>query len=194
MSETLIKTERLRLRTWDAADVDPFMAATNTPAVLRWLNGVQERPFYEAMRSRIDACQREHGHGFWIVERKADGVILGFCGLKRVNAPGAPNPDAFEIGWRFREDAWGQGYAKEAAIGTLDHAFGPLGATEVIAMTVAGNRASWGLMERLGMSRRADLDFTDTRFPDPGDLNPTIQYAMRAADWPRARAALEPGS
>ncbi len=28
-----------------------------------------------------------------------------------------------EIGWRLREDAWGQGYASEAAAATLDHAF-----------------------------------------------------------------------
>lgn len=187
-------TARLRLRTWDEADIDPFMAGLNTPAVLRWLNGVQDRPFYEAMVGRLTASQAEFGHCFWIVERIEDGQILGFCGLKRVNAPGAPNPGAFEIGWRFREDAWGQGFAKEAAIATLDLAFDRLGAEEVIAMTVAGNRASWGLMERLGMTRRPDLDFRDARFADPGDLNPAIQYSLAKADWPALRAQLEPAS
>lgn len=190
MTTTIIETGRLRLRTWDEADIAPFMEGLNTPAVLRWLDGVKDEPFYRAMADRIQACQDEHGHGFWIVERKADGAILGFCGLKRVNAPGAPNPGAFEIGWRLREDAWGQGFAKEAAAATLDFAFSSLGAGEVIAMTVPGNRASWGLMERLGLARRPDLDFTDTRFADPGDLNPTIQYSIGAADWPAARERL----
>ena len=62
-----------------------------------------------------------------------------------------------EVGWRFREDAWGQGYAKEAAIATLDAAFKRFGAEGVVALTVAGNTGSWGLMERLGMRRREEL-------------------------------------
>ena len=114
---------------------------------------------------RVIGYQRDYGFTFWIVERKADGELLGFCGLKRVNDAGARRCRAnVEIGWRLREDAWGQGYAREAAIASLDLAFGRFGAPHVVAFTVAGNRASWGLMERLGMTRRADLDFVDPRF------------------------------
>jgi RimJ/RimL family protein N-acetyltransferase len=47
--------------------------------------------------------------------------------------------------------------------------------------TVQDNRASWGLMERLGMVRRADLDFID---PAHGpDLNPTIVYVTERDQW-----------
>jgi len=42
-------------------------------------------------------------------------------------------------------------------------------------------------MKRLGMSRRADLDFHDPRF-DP-DTNPWIVWSIEASDWPAARAA-----
>ena len=87
----------------------------------------------------------------------------------------------FEIGWRLREDAWGQGYAREAASASLDAAFGHFGAPHVIAFTVAQNKASWGLMERLGMTRRADLDFFDPCYS--AELNPTIVYRIDAADW-----------
>jgi hypothetical protein len=41
-------------------------------------------------------------------------------------------------------------------------------------------------MERLGMSRRQDLDFDDPRFGP--ELNPMIIYRIEAADWPAARA------
>ena len=57
----------------------------------------------------------------------------------------------------------------------------------MIAMTVPDNRASWGLMQRLGMARREELDFTDERFGP--ELNPSIIYWMEAANWPDARAA-----
>ena len=42
-------------------------------------------------------------------------------------------------------------------------------------------------MKRLGMIRRADLDFHDPRFGP--EMNPTIIYRIDAADWPVARAA-----
>lgn len=176
MAETISETDRLRLRTWEAADIDPYLRHLNTPAVLRWLGPVQTRDEVAAVVARVNACQAEHGHCFWLVERKADGALLGFCGLKRVNAAGTALTGEFEIGWRLREDAWGQGYASEAAAASIARAFGVHGAPRVVAFTVQGNTASWGLMERLGMARRRDLDFID---PAHGaDLNPTIVYML----------------
>jgi RimJ/RimL family protein N-acetyltransferase len=94
-----------------------------------------------------------------------------------------------EIGWRLREDAWGKGYAKEAAIASLDLAFSRFGAPHVVAITALGNEPSQGLMKRLGMVRRKELDFTDQRFPPDSEVNPQIVYRIDAADWPAAKAA-----
>ena len=187
MVEVAAETERLRLRTWSEADKAEFVRLTNRPAVMRWLGGVQSQQSMAAAFERIDGYQRDFGHTFWLVERKSDAALLGFCGLKRVNSPGASCTGDFEIGWRLREDAWGQGFAKEAAIASLDLAFARFGATHVVALTVAGNADSQGLMKRLGMRRRRDLDFEDSRFGP--ELNPSIVYRIGAADWPSARAA-----
>jgi len=86
-----------------------------------------------------------------------------------------------EVGWRLREDAWGKGYAKEAAAASLDLAFGGFGADEVIALTTERNVASWGLMLRLGMERRADLDFASADFDPENPL--IIAYAITRAGW-----------
>jgi RimJ/RimL family protein N-acetyltransferase len=188
MTRILVETERLRLREWGEGDGDRFYDAMNTPAVMRWLGGVQERSAWDAALTRLNGIQRDYGHTLWLVERKDDGELLGFCGLKRVNAEGASMTGEFEIGWRLRESAWGQGIAKEAAIATLDLAFGCFEAPHVVALTVEGNSGSWGLMERLGMTRRPDLDYEDPRFGP--ELNPTIVYRIDAADWPAARARL----
>jgi RimJ/RimL family protein N-acetyltransferase len=187
MAEVVATTDRLILRDWREGDSDRFYEALNTPAVMRHLGGMQDRAAWKAAKERLDGYQRDHGHTFWIVERIADGELLGFCGLKRVNSEGAgPITGDFEVGWRLRESAWGQGIAKEAAIASLDLAFGRFAAPHVVALTVSGNSESWGLMERLGMSRRQDLDFDDPRFGP--ELNPTIIYRIEAADWPAARA------
>lgn len=164
MAEFRIETERLVLRDWRADDWPEFFRRTNTPAVMRWLGDLLSDEQQAETRARVAACAAAHGHCFWVVERKPDGghlasELLGFCGLKRANAPGSAVAGEFEVGWRLREEAWGRGYAKEAAMASLDAGFGRFGAERIVALTVAGNRASWGLMERLGMARRSDLDF-----------------------------------
>ena len=154
-------TERLVLRSWRDGDAALFEAACNTPAVTRYLGGLQTREEIEAAVERIRACEAENGFCFWAVERQADGAFLGFCGLKRMNADGTPAAmlGQPEIGWRLRQDAWGQGYAKEAATAALDVAFRRFGLDQVFAITMADNAPSWGLMRRLGMTARPDLDF-----------------------------------
>ncbi len=181
MAETIAETARLRLRTWDDADVAPFMAALNTPAVMRWLGGVQDDAAFRVTYDRITACQATHGHSFWIVERLSDTALLGFCGLKRVNIPGAPMPGDFEIGWRLAADAQGHGYAREAAEASLTLAFNRFAAPHVVALTIRQNTASWGLMQRLGMTRARDLDFTDNRYGP--DVAAIITYKIDRRDW-----------
>jgi RimJ/RimL family protein N-acetyltransferase len=173
-----VETARLRLRDWREEDIEPFIRHTNTSAVMRWLGGVRD-DLPELIRERMMRWQRERGFTFWIVERKADGAVLGFCGLKIADQAGSPVEGMFEVGWRLREDVWGQGYAKEAAIASIDFAFDRLGADRVIAITFQQNESSWGLMKRIGMTRRVELDYDDPRFPD---LNPTIVYDIRPGE------------
>ncbi len=187
MTRIAAETERLILREWGEGDSDRFYAIMNTPAVMRHLGGVQDLATWNAAAERIIGFQRDYGHTFWLLERKVDGELLGFCGLKRVNSPGTDLTGQHEVGWRLRESAWGQGHAKEAAIASIDLAIGRFGAPHVFALTIARNTDSQGLMNRLGMVRREDLDFVDPRFAP--DMNPTIIYRLDAADWPAARAA-----
>ena len=177
----MIETERLILREWRAEDAAEMKRHCNTPAVMRWLGPLNPPEYYVAMVARQQAMVADHGHCFWVVERKEDGAFLGMCGIKRCDPESVGLTGEFEIGWRLREDAWGKGYAREAATAALDHAFGTLGAKRVIALTVDGNSDSWGLMLRLGMVRRPDLDFDDPRYS--AELNPTIVYVIGADQW-----------
>jgi len=61
------------------------------------------------VESRFD----ERGYGLWAVERREDGVFLGFTGLayQTFEAPFTP---CVEVGWRYDKFAWGHGYATEA--------------------------------------------------------------------------------
>ena len=176
----MIETERLRLRNWTLKDVRPFVRHLNTEPVMRWLGGTRTPQQMESVvRDRFIAWQERYGHTFWVVERKEDGAFLGFCGLKIADDRQSPVEGNVEIGWRFREDMWGRGYAKEAAAASLDFAFGTLGAQQVIALTVEGNAPSWGLMERLGMTRRPDLDYAGPEWAE----GIVIAYVIRREEW-----------
>ena len=85
----------------------------------------------------------------------------------------------------MREDAWGKGYAREAAQASIELAFDRFGAEEVIALTVQRNEGSWGLMKRLGMRRREDLDFENDEFDTENPV--IIVYSIDKAEWEAVR-------
>lgn len=182
MPDFHVGTQRLILRDWQGDnDWAEFFRVTNTPAVMEWLGGLLDEPGRARQRERVEQCAARNGFCFWAVERRQDAALLGFCGLKRADAPGSTVTGMAEVGWRLREDAWGKGYAREAAQASLALAFERFGAEEVVALTVEGNAASWGLMRRLGMKRREDLDYSDERYAPP--FRDTIVYSIDRPTW-----------
>ncbi len=174
----MIATARLLLRDWRDADRAPFAAMSADPEVMRYLAPLQSRAEVDAAVDRMVAHQAARGFCFWAVERCEDGAFLGFCGLKRVDLTATPISGGVEIGWRLRRDAWGAGYAREAAAAALDWGFGNGGLAQIVAMTNHANSRSWGLMERLGMIRRPDLDFDHPGLAAGDPLRPHIVYAI----------------
>jgi RimJ/RimL family protein N-acetyltransferase len=178
MSAIVLTTARLILRRIRADDLDAHMALLNTGAVMRHLGGVQPRGVIAAKHEASRASFAAEGIGFMLAEERATGDIIAHCGLRRIAHPLAPNPHNFEIGWLVREDRWRMGYAFEAMRAVVDWGFAVHAAPQIVALTVADNAASWRLMEKLGMTRRADLDFAD---PDAGEA--IIQYAITRDQW-----------
>ena len=178
MAEFAIETERLILRNWRKGDRTVYLATCNTQAVTAHLNGPSTEAEVDAALARIVESQQERGFSFWAVERKDDGALLGYCGLRICDDLERPVHGDVEIGWRLREDAWGQGYAREAAEAVLEWAWANLDTKRVVSFTVPANAPSWRLMERLGMARRPDLDFAHPRFPVDHPLSRHITYVM----------------
>ena len=179
----MIETERLIIRPWRDSDRAEYLASCNTEAVTANLGGPARVEDIDASLARIRKCQEDNGFCFWVVERKADRLFLGYCGLKLSNLPGTPVADDVEIGWRLREDVWGHGYASEAADAVLAWAWDKLDVPRVVSFTIPVNGASQRVMERIGMARRADLDFAHPSFPEDHPLSAHVAYV---AERPRA--------
>lgn len=173
----MIETARLVLRRWRRSDAAPFAAMGRDAEVMRFLGPPLSRADSAAAARRQNALIDAIGYGFWAIERRADGAFLGFCGLK----PGpeeTPIVGLMEIGWRLRRDAWGLGYAREAAAASLAWGWANTAVNHIYAITVQANARSWGLMERLGMTRVVDRDFDHPGVPPGSPLRPHMVYQI----------------
>jgi RimJ/RimL family protein N-acetyltransferase len=169
-----LETERLVLREWRDEDREPFATLNADERVAEHLSGPLDRAASDALIDRIVAHWASDGHGLWAVERREDGRFLGFVGLAAPNFEAAFTP-CVEIGWRLAADAWGRGYATEAARAALRFGFERLGLDEIVSFTVPANVRSRAVMERLGLTR------------DPAD---DFDHPSLAADDPRRRHVL----
>jgi len=185
MADIVLETERLILRRIDEGDAVLQDQVLNTPTVMEHLGGVKELHEIEAKHAKSMAFFAREGFGFMMLVEKATGDLVGHAGMKRVDNENAPNLGDYEVGWLVRENRWRMGYAHEAMRAVIDWAFNSIDVPHLVALTSEGNIGSWRLMEKLGMERRKDLDFSDPSFPP--DNSPTIQYSITRQQWEAAQ-------
>jgi RimJ/RimL family protein N-acetyltransferase len=160
-----LRTERLLLRQWRDADLDAFAALNADPEVMRHLPARLSRPESDQMAGFIRGGLEERGWGLWAVGVPGGDPFVGFVGLNPVRFD-SPFTPAVEVGWRLARTAWGHGYATEAARAAVDFGFEQLGLDEIVSFTVAANRPSWRVMERLAMSYDPAEEFDHPTVPE----------------------------
>jgi RimJ/RimL family protein N-acetyltransferase len=107
------------------------------------------------------------------------GKLIGGCGIRVASR----NDRSADMGYCLRRDAWGQGYATEAAAAVLAFGFEVLNSHRVFATCDTENLASERVLEKLGMRREAHLR-EDTRIR--GRWRDSYLYAVLEQEW-RAR-------
>jgi len=178
----VLTTDRLLLRRWRESDREPFAALTADPEVMRYFPSRLSREQSDAMVDRLDAAVEATGYGLWAVERRDTEQFIGFVGPNRPTFDPAL-ADTTEIGWRLARDAWGQGFATEAAREVVRFAFDPSGADlpALISFTAAVDEPSRRVMRRLGMMHDPADDFDHPALPPGHELRPHVLYRLRRA-------------
>lgn len=177
-----LETERLTLRDWTDADGGPFAALNADLRVMEFFPRALSRAESDAFMATIRWRIGRDGYGLYAVEEKASGQFIGYVGLAPVELA-VPFAPATEIGWRLAREAWGQGYASEAAAAVRDHAFGPLGLEALVSFTAEWNRPSRRVMERIGMIHDPSGDFIHPRLPAGHKLAAHVLYRLNRARW-----------
>jgi ribosomal-protein-alanine N-acetyltransferase len=182
MSEPIC-TERLLLREWREADLEPFARLNTDPEVMEYLPGPLKRSESQEFVDRIQEHFDRHGYGLYALERREDNAFIGFTGLNWAAFEEHFTP-ALEVGWRLAREFWGQGYATEAARACLTHAFRETDIPEVVSFTVPANTRSAAVMKRLGMTRKPTDDFIHPRLGPDHPLGAHILYRIDRQGWP----------
>ena len=143
-----LRTDRLRLRPWTTADADLARLADiyGREEVTRWLGGAPSLTPAEIVSRWAAVHDLDRRFGCWAIEL-ADGSVAGTVLFK-------PLPNGVgevEVGWHLHPDAWGHGYATEAARAVIQQGF-EAGLPEVYAVVRPGNEASLAVCRRLGMT------------------------------------------
>ena len=175
--EPRIETERLLLRPIAAADFDGWAEFMADPETSRFIGGPVPRAAAWRGMTAMAGSWALQGFAMFSLIEKASGRWIGRVG------PWQPEQwPGTEVGWGIVRSAWGQGYAYEAAVATIDWAFDRLGWTDVIHCIDPDNRSSQKLAERLGSVNRGP-----GKLPPPFEAYPVDIWGQTREEWRRGR-------
>ena len=167
-------TERLDLRPVRADDLALLVDLNSDDEVMRFITG-------RASTAAESADELDHALGTrWVAFERASGAFVGWVGA----VPSAAGEE-YDVGWRFKRQAWGSGFATEAARELINRLFGH-GAQRVFAQTMAINARSRATMARLGL-RHARTFVLDIEDPLPGTELGEVEYEQLRDEWAALR-------
>ncbi|MEO0388825.1 MAG: GNAT family N-acetyltransferase [Pseudomonadota bacterium] len=152
-------TPRLRLRAPAIADLPPLQAMLESPRA-QFIGGPYPADRTHGFLAAEAGCWLLYGFGYWSVEARATGALLGSVGLCHI-----PEFPERELGWMLLPSAEGQGFAQEAGAAARDYAFGPLGWPTLVSYIHPQNARSIRVAKALGAKHEPQ-----TKGPEPGDL------------------------
>ena len=146
--DTVLTTERLKLRPYRRDDLDSLLPVLGDPHSMRYYPHAFSRGECSAWIERQLQRYEMDGFGLWAVELRETGGFVGDCGLTMQTVDDALE---VEVGWHVHPDHQGQGIATEAGLGCRDHAFLSLGLTRLISLVRPENVPSCRVAEKIGM-------------------------------------------
>jgi ribosomal-protein-alanine N-acetyltransferase len=142
-----LETNRLFMREFLPEDAPGMFDLNNDPEVIQFTGDV---PFAneEAALNLINTYDqyKKYQLGRLAVIRKTDGVFMGWCGLKYLE-----ETQEVDLGYRFKKEYWGMGYATEAGLACLSYGFRLEHIQTIVGRAWVQNKASIRVLEKMGM-------------------------------------------
>lgn len=154
--QRVFETARLFLRKITENDVDNLQLIFSDPIAMQYYPKTFDVDETKAWIQRILNNYAQHGAGLWACHLKSTGEFVGQCGL--FFQPDIDGRDEVEVGYLFVRKFWHQGFATEAALGTMKHAREKLGFTRLVSLIRPENKPSIRVAERNGLVPEKEID------------------------------------
>jgi RimJ/RimL family protein N-acetyltransferase len=168
-----LRTARLLLRRAVRSDLGAIHAFMSSPEAMRYWSTLphetmaETEAWFEKQFFSGDPARDE-----WVIEH--DGRVIGNIGIW--NAP--------EFGFILHPDVWRQGIGHEAATAYIEHVFATRAIDAVTADVDPRNKASLGLLDKLGFVETGKAENT---FLIDGVWCHSIYLALARTDWQSRR-------
>ncbi|MBL7741243.1 MAG: GNAT family N-acetyltransferase [Chitinophagaceae bacterium] len=151
--DVIIETERLLLRTFTINDASLIYELNIDPEVTRYTHDPIRDIDHaqEVLEKTILPQYALYNHGRWAVHIRSSMQFVGWCGLKYRS-----ELNEVDLGYRFQRQAWGKGYATEAAYACIKYGFEKLGLDRIVGRAETGNAGSCRVLEKCGMKYIGD--------------------------------------
>lgn len=143
----ILETERLYLREFTLNDAEMLYEMHQDPEITRYTGDPIPWDSVELVKSILqDAILPQYPNkiGRWAVHLKADDTFLGWCGLKNTG-------EEIDLGYRYIQKHWGNGYAYEAAKAVLDYGI-KLQLPNIVGRAAVANAASVRVLGKIGLT------------------------------------------
>ncbi|PHR57600.1 MAG: GNAT family N-acetyltransferase [Robiginitomaculum sp.] len=172
----ILETDRLILRPPQSSDFEALAEMAQDETTMQFIGGVSEPALAWRTFAMLSGHWALRGYGFFSVIEKSTGQWIGRVG------PWYPHlwPEP-EVGWTIIRSRWKQGFAREAAIASINWTFDHLHWPQVTHMIDPANTGSAALAESLGSRPLREVD----ELPGFGPMK-IVVWGQSQAEW-RAR-------
>jgi [ribosomal protein S5]-alanine N-acetyltransferase len=160
--KVVCETDRLVLRLFDANDVGDAMKFWGNEEVMAHCNGAMAEDFLPKVLESYNRCHQNKGLSVYAVEEKASGKVIGAAGFNV-----RETVDSIELIYHFAKEAWGKGYATEAAAACVQLARDNGMVKMVYASADPENAGSLKILEKVGFQNCGLKWFDDTQQEEP---------------------------
>ncbi len=149
----IIETERLIIREIVFTDIDVMFELHSDPEVHRYLgnNIITNREKIEETIEFLRQQYNDFGVGRWAMIEKKTNEFIGWTGLEFVTKEINKHKNFYDLGYRLLKRFWGQGFATESAVASVNYAFNRLKAMEIYAMADIENEGSNKILKNVGL-------------------------------------------
>jgi RimJ/RimL family protein N-acetyltransferase len=170
----IFETSRLLVRPLRLDDFPTYFEMQGNPSIHKYTGSqVDDEATARAGLEKHIRCYSEPENGWWIwcVERKSDGVMVGTCAV--IYSGNDIVGEGPEIGYRFLEKHWGNGYAAEICDPLIDHSLNTMKLPSVFATADVLNVASVKTLER------SKLNFVAEYFNEKENCTDRVYFLRR---------------